>query len=222
MNVIFTQVAGEAMQIANRKAHEMNHDFVGTEHILLGLVDIWAKVGSHPDILKLADIDIRRIPIEIEKLVARCPDQVTMGKLPLTPRSEKVIEFAAEESKTGCVGTDHLLVGLLREMEGVAAQVLMNLGLSWATVAKHREKKAEKEKQEDSPPPQIKSNTISVCVVHPEHTVEIDFYAAPMVGDIIEYKLFEEYDRKVCVARRIWIRNKTHNPAELIVEVRDA
>src|SRR5205814_6525546 len=78
------------------------------------------------------DIDLRKIRLEVEKLVKSGPDMVTMGKLPQTPRAKKVIEYAIEEARNlnhNYVGTEHLLLGLLREHEGVAAQVLMNLGL---------------------------------------------------------------------------------------------
>jgi ATP-dependent Clp protease ATP-binding subunit ClpC len=78
------------------------------------------------------DIDLRKIRLEVEKLVQSGPDMVTMGKLPHTPRAKKVLEYAVEEARNlnhNYVGTEHLLLGLLREQEGVAAQVLMNLGV---------------------------------------------------------------------------------------------
>src|SRR5690606_14839487 len=73
-----------------------------------------------------------KIRLEVEKLVQSGPDMVTMGKLPQTPRAKKVIEYSMEEARNlnhNYVGTEHILLGLLREQEGVAAQVLMNLGL---------------------------------------------------------------------------------------------
>ena len=84
--------------------------------------------------LKNLDVDLRKVRLEVEKLVKSGPDMVTMGKLPQTPRAKKVIEYAIEEARNlnhNYVGTEHLLLGLLREHDGVAAQVLMNLGLSW-------------------------------------------------------------------------------------------
>jgi len=82
--------------------------------------------------LKNLDVDLRKIRLEVEKLVQSGPDMVTMGKLPQTPRAKKVIEYSMEEARHlnhNYVGTEHILLGLLREQEGVAAQVLMNLGL---------------------------------------------------------------------------------------------
>ena len=82
--------------------------------------------------LKNLDVDIKKLRLEVEKLVKSGPDMVSMGKLPQTPRAKKVIEYAIEEARAlnhNYVGTEHILLGLLRETEGIAAQVLMNLGL---------------------------------------------------------------------------------------------
>ena len=82
--------------------------------------------------LKNLGVDLRKIRVEVEKIVQSGPDMVTMGRLPQTPRAKKVMEYAIEEARNlnhNNVGTEHLLLGLLREQEGVAAQVLMNLGM---------------------------------------------------------------------------------------------
>ena len=126
----FTDRARKVMQLANQEAQRFNHEYIGTEHILLGLVKEGSGVAAN--VLKNLDIDLRKIRLEVEKLVQSGPDMVTMGKLPQTPRAKKVIEYAMEEARNlnhNYVGTEHLLLGLLREQEGVAAQVLMNLGL---------------------------------------------------------------------------------------------
>lgn len=118
------------MQLANQEAQRFNHEYIGTEHILLGLVKEGSGVAAN--VLKNLDVDLRKIRLEVEKLVQSGPDMVTMGKLPQTPRAKKVIEYAIEEARNlshNYVGTEHLLLGLLREDEGVAAQVLRNLGL---------------------------------------------------------------------------------------------
>ena len=126
----FTDRARKVMALANQEAQRFNHEYIGTEHILLGLVKEGAGVGAN--VLKNLDVDLRKVRLEVEKLVKRGPDMVTMGKLPQTPRAKKVIEYAIEEARSlnhNYVGTEHLLLGLLREQDGVAAQVLMNLGL---------------------------------------------------------------------------------------------
>ncbi|MFN0010469.1 MAG: ATP-dependent Clp protease ATP-binding subunit [Phycisphaerales bacterium] len=126
----FTDRARKVMALANQEAQRFNHEYIGTEHILLGLVKEGSGVGAN--VLKNLDVDLRKVRLEVEKLVKAGPEMVTMGKLPQTPRAKKVIEYAIEEARNlnhNYVGTEHLLLGLLREHDGVAAQVLMNLGL---------------------------------------------------------------------------------------------
>jgi ATP-dependent Clp protease ATP-binding subunit ClpC len=127
----FTDRARKVMQLANQEAQRFNHEYVGTEHILLGLIREGSGVAANA--LNKLGIDLNRIRQEVEKIVQSGPDMVTMGKLPQTPRAKKVIEYAIEEARQlnhNYVGTEHLLLGLVRENEGVAAQVLLNLGLS--------------------------------------------------------------------------------------------
>ncbi|MEE2685122.1 MAG: ATP-dependent Clp protease ATP-binding subunit [Planctomycetota bacterium] len=126
----FTDRARKVMQLANQEAQRFNHEYIGTEHILLGLVKEGSGVAAN--VLKNLDVDLRKIRLEVEKLVQSGPEMVTMGKLPQTPRTKKVIEYSMEEARNlnhNYVGTEHVLLGLLREQDGVAAQVLMNLGL---------------------------------------------------------------------------------------------
>jgi ATP-dependent Clp protease ATP-binding subunit ClpC len=118
------------MALANQEAQRFNHEYIGTEHVLLGLVKEGSGVGAN--VLKNLDIDLRKVRMEVEKLVKSGPEMVTMGRLPQTPRAKKVIEYAIEEARNlnhNYVGTEHLLLGLLREQDGVAAQVLRNLNV---------------------------------------------------------------------------------------------
>ncbi|NQU77042.1 MAG: AAA family ATPase, partial [Planctomycetes bacterium] len=126
----FTDRARKVMALANQEAQRFNHEYIGTEHILLGLVKEGSGVGAN--VLKNLGVDLHKVRMEVEKLVKSGPDMVTMGKLPQTPRAKKVIEFAIEEARAlnhNYVGTEHMLLGLLREEDGVAARVLMNLQL---------------------------------------------------------------------------------------------
>jgi ATP-dependent Clp protease ATP-binding subunit ClpC len=126
----FTDRARKVMQLANQEAQRFNHEYIGTEHMLLGLVKEGTGVAAN--VLKNLDVDLRKIRLEVEKLVQNGPEMITMGKLPQTPRAKKVIEYSMEEARNlnhNFVGTEHILLGLLREQEGVAAQVLMNLGM---------------------------------------------------------------------------------------------
>ncbi len=126
----FTDRARKVMALANQEAQRFNHEHIGTEHILLGLVKEGSGVGA--TVLKNLDVDIKKLRLEVEKHVKSGPDLVTMGKLPQTPKAKKVIEYAIEEARAlnhNYVGTEHILLGLLRETEGIAAQILIGLGL---------------------------------------------------------------------------------------------
>ncbi|MDD5428500.1 MAG: ATP-dependent Clp protease ATP-binding subunit [Candidatus Omnitrophica bacterium] len=126
----FTERARKVILLAKEEAKRFNHDYIGTEHILLGLVRegegvaaaVLASFGLSPD----------KIRLEVEKLVQPGPATVVSGDLPFTPKAKKVIELAMEEARSlghNYIGTEHLLLGLIREGEGVASQVLVNLGL---------------------------------------------------------------------------------------------
>ena len=135
----FTDRARKVMQLANQEAQRFNHEYIGTEHILLGLVKEGSGVAAN--VLKDLGVDLSKIREETEKIVHPGSDMVTMGKLPQTPRAKKVIELsieAARERGDNHVGTEHLLIGLLREGEGIAALVFANLGVSkdkaWAAL----------------------------------------------------------------------------------------
>jgi ATP-dependent Clp protease ATP-binding subunit ClpA len=126
----FTDRARKVMALANQEALQFHHEYIGTEHILLGLAKEESGVGAK--VLKNLDVDLLAVRRGVEKLITAGPNQVPQSKLPQTPRAKKVIEYAIEEARNlnhNYVGTEHLLLGLLREHDGVAAQVLMNLGL---------------------------------------------------------------------------------------------
>ncbi len=126
----FTDRARKVMGLARQEAQRFNHDYIGTEHILLGLIQEGSGVAA--DVLKNLDVDPKKIRQEIEKLVSHGTTMVTMGQLPFTPRAKKVLELALEEASNlghNYIGTEHLLLGLIREQEGIAAQVLQNLSV---------------------------------------------------------------------------------------------
>ena len=128
----FSDRALKVMALANQEAERFNHRYIGTEHILLSLVKEGAGVGAN--VLKNLDLDLRKVRLEVEKLVKSGPETVTMGKLPPTPRAREVIEYAIEEARNlnhNYVGTEHLLLGFLLEQEGVAGQVLGNLNVTY-------------------------------------------------------------------------------------------
>ncbi len=127
----FTDRARIVFALANQEAQRFSHDYIGTEHILFGLVKEDSGVGA--SVMKNLDLDLRKLRLEVEKLLKSGPETVTMGKLQQTPRAKKVIEYAIKEARNlnhNYVGTEHLLLGLLREQDGVAGQVLMNLNVT--------------------------------------------------------------------------------------------
>lgn len=126
----FTDRAKKVMSFARQEAMKFNHEYIGTEHVLLGLVQEGSGVAAN--VLKNMSIDLEKIRHEVEKIVKTGPSMVTMGQLPFTPRAKKVLELSLEEASQlshNYIGTEHLLLGLIRENEGIAAQVLMNLGI---------------------------------------------------------------------------------------------
>jgi len=130
----FTDRARKVMALANQEAQRFNHEYIGTEHILLGLVKEGSGVGAN--VLRNLNVDLDKVGAEVEKLVKTGPDMITFAKLPQTPRAKMVSEYALDEARNlghNYVGTEHLLLGLIREQDGAAAQVLLNLGLRlWA------------------------------------------------------------------------------------------
>jgi len=131
----FTDRARKIMQLANQEAARFRHEYIGTEHILLGLVKEATGVGAN--VLKNLGVDLRRIRMEVERLQTQGPDVASIGGRPSTPRAKAVIEYAMKEARElnhNYVGSEHILLGLLLEQEGVAAQVLMNLGLTLEVV----------------------------------------------------------------------------------------
>jgi ATP-dependent Clp protease ATP-binding subunit ClpC len=126
----FTARARDVMRLALQEAQRFNHEYIATEHVLLGLIQEGSGVAAN--VLKNLDVDQHKIRLEVEKLLQSGPHQVRRNKPLQTPRANKVIEYAMEEARHlnhDYVGTEHILLGLLRERDGVAAQVLVKLGL---------------------------------------------------------------------------------------------
>jgi ATP-dependent Clp protease ATP-binding subunit ClpA len=124
----FTDRARKVMGLALQEARRLRHDYIGTEHILLGI--LMEGSGVAQSVLRNLDADVTRVRHEVERLLEPGPTVPTSAQLPFTPRAKKVLDFALEESTSlghSYIGTEHLLLGLLREDEGMAAQVLRNL-----------------------------------------------------------------------------------------------
>ncbi|MFH1504567.1 MAG: ATP-dependent Clp protease ATP-binding subunit [Candidatus Omnitrophota bacterium] len=126
----FTERARKALVLAKEEARRFNHDYIGTEHILLGLIREGEGVACA--VLQNLGVDLERLRIEVEKLVATGSSSSVLGDIPFTPRAKKALELSAEEARVlghNYIGTEHILLGLLREEEGIASQVLFSLGV---------------------------------------------------------------------------------------------
>ncbi len=131
----FTERARKVIILAKEEARRFNHDYIGTEHILLGLIREGEGVAAA--VLQKMGVSLENIRLEIEKLVQPGPTTQIIGDIPFTPRAKKALELAAEEARSlghNYIGTEHLLLGLIREGEGISSQVLLNLGLDLNTV----------------------------------------------------------------------------------------
>jgi ATP-dependent Clp protease ATP-binding subunit ClpC len=127
----FTERARKVIILAKEEAKRFNHDYIGTEHILLGLIKEGESVAAA--VLQNLGLSLDTIRLEVEKLVQFGPSTIVSGDIPFTPKAKKVIELAMDEARRlghNYIGTEHLLLGLIKEGEGVASHVLMNLGLN--------------------------------------------------------------------------------------------
>ena len=124
----FTPRAQQVLALARKEADRFNHNYVGTEHLLLGLIKLGQGVAVN--VLQKMGLDMETVRMEIEKQVGSGPETKMVGNIPYTPRVKKVLALAGKEAKSlnhSYVGTEHILLGLLREGEGVAARVLKSL-----------------------------------------------------------------------------------------------
>ncbi len=118
----FTTHVHRVMQLANSEAQRFNHEYIGTEHVLLALIKLGDGIAAN--VLRKLDVDVQKVRLELENSMESGPNKVWMSKLPQTPGTKNVIGYAMEEARNlnhRCVGTQHILLGLLREQKGVAA-----------------------------------------------------------------------------------------------------
>lgn len=133
----FTERARKVMSLARQESQRLNSDAIKTEHVLLGIVEEAGGVAAK--VLKNLGGDLDRVRKEVERLVAPIPTSPTamLGQLPISPRVKQALVLAEEAAAMmghPVIGTEHILMGLLKENEGVAAQVLINLGLNLSEV----------------------------------------------------------------------------------------
>jgi len=130
MNDKFTERVRRVIYLARDEANRLQNDYIGTEHLLLGIVREGEGIAAR--VLRKLDIDLEQIQQVIENMVKPTGGTLTLGEIPLTPRSKRVLELSIEEARLlnhNYIGTEHLLLGLIREGEGVAARILIELGV---------------------------------------------------------------------------------------------
>ena len=126
----FTPRAQQVLALSRKEAERFNHNYVGTEHLLLGLINLGQGVAVN--VLQKMDLDLQTVRVAVEKQVGIGPESEPLGAIPYTPRVKKVLALSGKEAKLlnhSYVGTEHILLGLLREGEGVAARVLKSLNI---------------------------------------------------------------------------------------------
>jgi ATP-dependent Clp protease ATP-binding subunit ClpC len=126
----FTERARKVLSLAQEEAQRFKHNYIGTEHILLGLIREGEGVAAH--VLRDLGVELQKVRSVVEFMIGR-GDRIVLGEIGLTPRAKRVIELAVDEARRmnhSYIGTEHLLLGLLREGEGIAAEVLESLGVT--------------------------------------------------------------------------------------------
>lgn len=150
MGGLVTKDGVKVMKSANQEAIDLQHGIIQTEHLLLALLKL--ESGAATDVLKNVGIDLGKLRAEVLESAPKGPDPVKLKRLPQDPRAKKAVEHAVEESfglDRSLVGTEHLLLGLIRETGGIAGQALRKHGL---TVERVREEIVALQGDEPSPP----------------------------------------------------------------------
>lgn len=223
MSTRFTDRAQKVIMIAQEEAKRLSHDYVGTEHILLGLVSLGEGVASQ--VLNNFGVSFAHIRMEIEKMIGMGDNMMLLGEIPFTPRAKKVLEYAVEEAQHmghSYIGTEHILLGLIREEEGVAARVLENLGLKLDNVreavleliGETPPESRKKEPSQKEQKPQENSQTSYQPSSKKTKTPTLDEFARDLTRMAIEKKLDPVIGRDEEIERLIQIlaRRTKNNP----------
>ncbi|HUT85263.1 MAG TPA: ATP-dependent Clp protease ATP-binding subunit [Elusimicrobiales bacterium] len=225
MGTRFTDRAQKVIMIAQEEAKRLNHDYVGTEHILLGLVSLGEGVAAQ--VLNNVGVSFRHIRAEIEKMVGVGDNMMLLGEIPFTPRAKKVLEFAVEEAQHmghSYIGTEHILLGLIREEEGVAARVLENLGMKLDSVRKAvleligetppQARKKDSSKRGGQEDEEEETQAVSSASAKKSKTPTLDEFARDLTRMAAEKKLDPVIGRDVEIERLMQIiaRRTKNNP----------
>ena len=191
----FTPTARKVFQMANQEAIQMNHEYIGTEHLLLGLVRVCNGVAG--TVLKNHDIDQKGTRLKIDEHLEAGHALAATDKLPLAPLAKKVVEYAIEEFRNlihDYIGTEHILLGLLREQEGIAAKVLAHHGLT-ADIAREEIKQIISSASLPDSNTSPRSVALSVDLINTETMME--FLFARRTSNLPATGLAEVFDRLI-------------------------
>jgi len=201
----YTEKAKRAIMIAQEEAINLNHDYIGTEHILIGLLK--EEEGVAYQVLKELGVDAEKVVEEIDRIVGKGEYQ-QVGEISFTPRSKKVLELASQEAsqlKHNYIGTEHILLGLIKEGSGVAVRILTDLGINLNNVYS-RIMKILMENETQSFSPEVGKKTIK--------TLTLDEFGRDLTKLAREDKLDPVIGRSMEIQRVIQIlsRRKKNNP----------
>ncbi|PIU24998.1 MAG: ATP-dependent Clp protease ATP-binding subunit ClpC [Candidatus Infernicultor aquiphilus] len=201
----YTEKAKRAIMIAQEEAINLNHDYIGTEHILIGLLK--EEEGVAYQVLKELGVDADKVVEEIDRIVGKGEYQ-QVGEISFTPRSKKVLELASQEAsqlKHNYIGTEHILLGLIKEGSGVAVRILTDLGINLNNVYS-RIMKILMENETQSFSPEVGKKTIK--------TLTLDEFGRDLTKLAREDKLDPVIGRSMEIQRVIQIlsRRKKNNP----------
>jgi ATP-dependent Clp protease ATP-binding subunit ClpC len=125
----FTERAKQVVVLAQEEARALKHNYIGTEHILLGLLR--EEEGLAARVLESLDVTVEEVRAQVARIIGPGDEPIVSGQIPFTPRAKKVLELSLREAlslKHNYIGTEHILLGLVRENEGVAARILLDFG----------------------------------------------------------------------------------------------
>jgi len=170
----FTPNAQKVIVFAQEEAKRLNHDYMGSEHILLGITALEDCIAAK--VLKNLNVDLRKLRNKIEEAAPQGDNMMLLGEIPFTPRAKKVLEYAVEEAQKmghSYIGTEHILLGLIREEEGIGARILQHMGIKFNAVKEEilsvlgetekdekEEEDEEREYRKESPSPRHSIKTV--------------------------------------------------------------
>jgi ATP-dependent Clp protease ATP-binding subunit ClpC len=131
----FTERARQVVVLAQDEARALGHNYIGTEHILLGLLR--EEEGLAARVLESLDVTVEEVRAQVKRLVGEGDEEIVTGQIPFTPRAKKVLELALREAlslKHSYIGPEHILLGVVRENDGVAARILLDFGADAETI----------------------------------------------------------------------------------------